>query len=103
MIYFTGTAALSGGRTHISFDSSIRDIIDSSKPLRVFFTPKNGWSGLYMESSNSEGFNVVTGAGDQQITFDWFAIAPLKERSVTREAMMSPDERAKVQQLNSRR
>jgi len=103
MIYFTGTSTLSGGRTSIAFDSSVRDVIDSSKPLRVFFTPKNGWSGLYMESSSSDGFNVVTGAGDQQITFDWFAIAPLKERPVTREIMMSPEERAKFQQVNSSR
>ncbi|HEX7343187.1 MAG TPA: hypothetical protein VF398_02925 [bacterium] len=99
MVYFTGTATLSGGRTRIAFDASARDIIDSDKPLRVFFTPKNGWSGLYVESSDAAGFNVITGAGDQQITFDWFAIAPLKERPISREAMMSPEERAKVQQL----
>ncbi len=103
MIFFTGTAALASGRTHIAFDASVRDVIDANKPLRVFFTPKNGWSGLYVESSDAAGFNVVTGAGDQQISFDWFAIAPLKERPISREAMMSPEERAKVQQLSGGR
>jgi len=103
MVFFTGTATLASGRTRIAFDASVRDVIDSNKPLRVFFTPKNGWSGLYVESSDAAGFNVVTGAGDQRISFDWFAIAPLKERPISREAMMNPEERTKVQQLSGGR
>ena len=102
-IQLNGTSRLSNGTVNIAFESFMRNAISNEEEIKIFLTPKNGWSGLYIDSSSNSGFTVKSGAGDQNIEFDWFVIGVLIENEMPREMIMSPEERMKRQSIESSR
>jgi hypothetical protein len=72
-IYCSGNAEIAGGAAHVAFDRLFTEAISPEVPVRVTVTPVGRWSGLYLESVGSEGFEVRSGAGDQNVEFHWMA------------------------------
>ncbi|TKJ40449.1 hypothetical protein CEE37_09040 [candidate division LCP-89 bacterium B3_LCP] len=101
-VHLTGSATLSQGRATVSFDRSTSGMLANGESPKVFLTPRNGWSGLYVESSSTSGFAVRSGAGDANISFDWLAIAQLGENKITKADIMSPEELAKLERMKNR-
>jgi len=76
--YANGEAQLQDGAAVVEFERLFREAISPDVPVRVIVTPVGGWSGLYVESADPDGFVVMSGAGDPNVTFNWIAIGRRK-------------------------
>jgi len=76
--YANGEAQLKNGEAAVQFERLFREAISAKIPVRVVVTPVGSWSGLYIVSSDSDGFVVKSGAGDQNCKFTWIAVGRRK-------------------------
>jgi len=90
-IYCSGTARLTAGSAHVVFDRLFTEAISPEVEVRVTVTAVGAWSGLYVGSANTEGFDVRSGAGDQNVKFNWMACGRRKGYE-TRPNVTTPDE-----------
>jgi len=74
----SGRASLVNGEAQVGFERLFQEAISSDIPLKIILTPKGGWSGLYVTDQSFSGFSVMTGAGEENIEFDWLAIGRRK-------------------------
>lgn len=74
----SGSASLVNGQAQITLERLFQEAISFDIPLKIILTPKGGWSGLYVSEQSQTGFAVLTGAGEQNIDFDWMAIGRRK-------------------------
>jgi len=74
----SGHGTLVNGQAQITFEQLFQEAVSSDVPLKIILTPKGGWSGLYVSQQSATGFSVLTGAGEQDIEFDWLAIGRRK-------------------------
>ena len=89
-VYSSGTNRLIGGEAHVSFDRLFSESISSQVEVRVTVTPVGGWSALYLESVDTEGFTVRSAAGDGSVEFHWMACGRRKGAE-NRPAVVIPD------------
>jgi len=76
--YANGEAQLKNGEAVVKFERLFREAISEKIPVRVVVTPVGSWSGLYIVSSDSDGFVVKSGAGDPNVKFTWIAVGRRK-------------------------
>jgi len=76
--YANGEAQLKNGEAVVKFERLFREAISAKIPVRVVVTPVGSWSGLYIVSSDSDGFVVKSGAGDPNVKFTWIAVGRRK-------------------------
>lgn len=91
----SGHASLVNGQAQVNFERLFQEAISHKVPLKIILTPKGGWSGLYVCQQSFSDFSVMTGAGDQNIEFDWLAIGRRKgyeERPVVSVLDVAPEE-----------
>jgi hypothetical protein len=72
-IYASGSAVLSSGAAYVAFDPLFTEAVSPEVEIRVTVTPIGGWSALYIESTNPEGFTVASAGGEPNIRFHWMA------------------------------
>jgi len=88
--YANGEAQLKNGEATVQFERLFREAISDKIPVRVVVTPVGSWSGLYIVSSDGDGFVVKSGAGDPSCKFTWIAVGRRKgyeERPVMPQAI----------------
>lgn len=91
----SGRASLVNGEAQIVFERLFQEAISPDIPLKIILTPKGGWSGLYVSEESFSGFSVMSGAGEQNIEFDWIAIGRRKgyeERPIVSVLDVAPEE-----------
>lgn len=82
----SGRASLVDGQTQVTFERLFQEAISHHVPVKIILTPVGGWSGLYVSGQSASGFSVKSGAGEQNIDFDWLAIGRRKgyeQRSIS--------------------
>ncbi len=84
-IYDSGEAFLAGGRARVSFDRLFTEAIAGDARVRVTVTPIGGWSALYIESTDTDGFVVRSADGDPDIEFFWTACGLGKDHEVAQQ------------------
>ncbi|MBI4722196.1 MAG: hypothetical protein HY769_04240 [Candidatus Stahlbacteria bacterium] len=95
-IVSSGSAKLSNGATTVNLDPKIAEFVSNNVDLKITVTPKGNWSGLYIASRSADNFVVKSGAGDQNVEFDWMVIA--REKGYEQRVELST---AEVEQITS--
>ncbi len=93
-MYTRGTASLVNGRGVVKFDKNYSNLISSKSPVIVTVSPMGKSNGIYIESTNLEGFTVVeNNDGKSNITFSWIAIGTRSgyEKTETPSELLSND------------
>jgi len=70
----SGQGQLSGGAARVDFDRTFAESITGPDDLRITATPIGGWSALYVEHIDADGFDLRSDSGDAGIEFHWVAL-----------------------------
>jgi len=89
-IYCRGSARLKNGSAQVAFDRLFTEAISSTVEVAVTVTPIREWSALYVESTSTEGFDVRSADGEQNVKFHWMACGRRKGYE-TRPEVAVPD------------
>jgi len=105
----SGQGQLSGGAARIDFDRTFAESITSPGDLRITATPVGGWSALYIERIDADGFDLRSDSGGTNIEFHWVAVGRAEGHERASEIVI-PDhdeevrlQRLKEEKLRSRR
>ena len=86
-----GTAKLVNGEAFISFNEEYRNLVSENNPIIVTVSPTGESNGLYVASTNKDGFTVKeNGNGSSSVVFNWIAIGEKKNQksaTVSREIL----------------
>ncbi len=74
----SGRGRLSAGVARIDFDRTFAESITKPEDLRITATPVGGWSALYIESIDADGFYLRSASGDADVEFHWSAVGRAK-------------------------
>ncbi|MBU2689946.1 MAG: hypothetical protein KJ970_03395 [Candidatus Eisenbacteria bacterium] len=72
-MYTSGSSRLIGDRVYVALDPLFTESVSGEVAVRVTLTPVGGWSAIYVESTSTEGFEVISEAGDPDVEFHWMA------------------------------
>ena len=70
----SGQGRLSRGAARIDFDRTFAESITGPDDLRITATPIGGWSALYIERIDADGFDLRSESGRADVEFHWSAI-----------------------------
>jgi len=70
----SGRGSLSAGTARVVFDRMFVESVSGPSDLTVTVTPVGGWSGIYIEAIDEDGFDVRSDAGDMGVEFHWVAV-----------------------------
>jgi hypothetical protein len=70
----SGKGRLSAGAARIDFDRTFAESITGPDDLRITATPVGGWSALYVENIDADGFELRSESGRTDVEFHWTAV-----------------------------
>jgi hypothetical protein len=70
----SGKARLADGTARVDFDRKFAESITGREELRITATPIGGWSALYVERIDADGFVVRSDSGMKDLEFHWVAV-----------------------------
>jgi hypothetical protein len=96
----SGQGALWDGAARVDFDRLFAESISGPSGLRVTVTPIGGWSALYVEGIDANGFDVRSDSGDKDVEFHWVAVGRAKEHERRPDVTIpDPEEEERVARL----
>jgi hypothetical protein len=96
----SGQGRLSGGTARVDFDRTFAESITNPSDLRITATPVGGWSALYIDRIDADGFDLRSDSGRTDVGFHWVAIGRAEDYERKPE-IVTPDhdEEMRIQQL----
>ncbi|MCK4513157.1 hypothetical protein KAW64_15525 [bacterium] len=70
----SGQGQLSAGAARVDFDRIFAESITGPDDLRITATPIGGWSALYVERIDADGFDLRSESGRTDVEFHWAAV-----------------------------
>ena len=70
----SGQGRLSAGAARVDFDRTFAESITGPDGLRITATPIGGWSALYVEHIDADGFDLRSESGRTDVEFHWAAV-----------------------------
>jgi hypothetical protein len=96
----SGQGQLSGGSARVDFDRTFAESITEPSDLRITATPIGGWSALYVDRIDADGFDLRSDSGRTDVEFHWVAIGRAKGHERAPEIVIPDhDEEERIQQL----
>ncbi|MCK4512792.1 hypothetical protein KAW64_13690, partial [bacterium] len=70
----SGQGRLSAGAARVDFDRTFAESVTGPDGLRITATPIGGWSALYVERIDADGFDLRSESGSTEVEFHWVAM-----------------------------
>ncbi len=99
-IVSSGQGRLLGGAARVDFDRTFAESITEPGDLRITATPVGGWSALYVDRIDADGFDLRSDSGRADVEFHWVAIGRAEGHERAPEIVIPDrDEDERIQRL----